>query len=108
MHTGGRSLAHRALTQGYWWPTMEVDAVKYTKHCMNCQQFTPNIHQPAAPLQPLKSLWPFTQWGLDIVRSLTTASGGFKFLITATDYFTKWVEAESLVTIEDLDAKRFG
>ena len=21
-HTGGRSLAHRALTQGYWWPNM--------------------------------------------------------------------------------------
>ena len=21
-HTGGRSLAHRALTQGYWWPSM--------------------------------------------------------------------------------------
>ena len=22
-HTGGRSLAHRALTQGYWWPNMQ-------------------------------------------------------------------------------------
>ena len=21
-HTGGRSLAHSALTQGYWWPSM--------------------------------------------------------------------------------------
>ena len=21
-HTGGRSLSHRALTQGYWWPGM--------------------------------------------------------------------------------------
>ena len=21
-HTGGRSLAHRAITQGYWWPNM--------------------------------------------------------------------------------------
>ena len=21
-HTGGRSLAHRAVTQGYWWPNM--------------------------------------------------------------------------------------
>lgn len=47
MHTGGRSLAHEALTQGYWWLTMEVDAVKYT---MNCQQFAPNIHQPPTPL----------------------------------------------------------
>ena len=21
-HTGGRSIAHRAITQGYWWPNM--------------------------------------------------------------------------------------
>ena len=22
-HAGGRSLSHRALTQGYWWPNMQ-------------------------------------------------------------------------------------
>uniref|UniRef100_A0A2N9HA42 Integrase catalytic domain-containing protein n=1 Tax=Fagus sylvatica TaxID=28930 RepID=A0A2N9HA42_FAGSY len=27
-HTGRRSLAHRALTQGYWWPYMQKDAVE--------------------------------------------------------------------------------
>ena len=25
-HTGGRSLSHRALTQGYWWPGMQKEA----------------------------------------------------------------------------------
>ena len=25
-HIGGRSLAHRALTQGYWWPSMQKEA----------------------------------------------------------------------------------
>ena len=35
------------------------------------------------------------------------APGGYKFLITATDYFTKWVEAEPLITIEDKDVKKF-
>ena len=24
-HTGGRSLSHRALTQGYWWPSMQKE-----------------------------------------------------------------------------------
>ena len=23
-NTGGRSLAHRAITQGYWWPNMDA------------------------------------------------------------------------------------
>jgi ribonuclease HI len=26
-HTGGRSLAHRAMSQGYWWPYIQSDAV---------------------------------------------------------------------------------
>ena len=25
-HTGGRSLSHRALTQGYWWSNMQKEA----------------------------------------------------------------------------------
>ena len=25
-HTGGRSLSHRAITQGYWWPDMQKEA----------------------------------------------------------------------------------
>ncbi len=28
-HAGGRSLAHRAISQGYWWPYMQADALKY-------------------------------------------------------------------------------
>lgn len=97
----GRLPTERSLrdTGGQLWKLM---------HCMSCQQFAPNIHQPAAPLQPLKCPWPFAQWGLDIVGQLTTAPGGFKFLITATDYFTKWVEAKPLVTIEDSGVKHFG
>ena len=25
-HTGGRSLSHRAITQGYWWPGTQKEA----------------------------------------------------------------------------------
>ena len=25
-HIGGRSLSHRAITQGYWWPNMQKEA----------------------------------------------------------------------------------
>ena len=33
--------------------------------------------------------------------------GNNKYLLVGTDYFTKWVEAEPLANIRDMDAKRF-
>ncbi|RVW40692.1 hypothetical protein CK203_101634 [Vitis vinifera] len=36
-HPGGQSLAHRAHSQGYYWPTMKKDATTYVKKCDKCQ-----------------------------------------------------------------------
>ena len=35
-HTGERSLSHRAITQGYWWPGMQNEAQEYVKKCDQC------------------------------------------------------------------------
>ena len=32
-HMGGQSLAHRAITQGYWWLNMQREAHEYVKKC---------------------------------------------------------------------------
>ena len=45
-HTGGKSLAHRAITQGYWWPNMQREALEYVRKCDQYQRFAPSIHQP--------------------------------------------------------------
>ena len=44
-HTGDRSLAHRAITQGYWWLNMQREALEYVRKCDQCQRFAPSIHQ---------------------------------------------------------------
>ncbi|XP_065620822.1 uncharacterized protein LOC136063822 [Quercus suber] len=98
-HTEGRSLAHRAITQGYWWPNMQKEALDYAKKCDQCQRFAPHIHQPGGTLNPLSSPWPFAQWGLDIVGLFPKVAGNKKYLVVGTDYFTKWVEVEPLANI---------
>ncbi|RVW58468.1 Transposon Ty3-I Gag-Pol polyprotein [Vitis vinifera] len=77
-HSGGRSLAHRAHSQGYYWPTMKKDAAAYVKNVINVKVGP----LPAAPAQK-------------------------KFLLVATDYFSKWVEAEAYASIKDKDVTKF-
>ena len=106
-HTGGRFLSHTTLTQGYWWLNMQKEAQECVKKCDQCQRFVPNIHQPGGVLNLLSNLWPFAQWGLDIVGPFPKAARNKKWLLVDTDYFTKWVEAEPLANIRDVDTKRF-
>ena len=55
----------------------------------------------------MSSPWPFAQWGLDIVGLFPKSAGNKRYLLVSTDYFTKWVEAEPLANIRDVDVKRF-
>jgi len=86
---------------------MQKDALAYTKKCDKCQKHSPIIHLPGTKLTPLTSPWPFAQWGMDILGPFPRASGSRRFLLVATDYFTKWTEAVALVNIADSNVKTF-
>ena len=79
----------------------------YIRKCAKCQLFSPLIHQPVRDLSPLTSPWPFAQWSMDIVGVLPRAPGNKRFLLAAIDYFTKWVEAEPLAQIMEINVIRF-
>ena len=102
-HPGGRTLAHLAHTQGYYWLTMKADAADYTRKCDCCQRLAPILKSPVQDLISISSHWPFAQWGIDIVGPLPTALAQKRLLLVATDYFSKWIEAESFSSIKDRD-----
>ena len=106
-HVGGRSLAHRAITQVFWWPRMQNDVAEYVQKCERCQKHAHLIHQPARHLNPNSSPWPFAQGGLDILGPFHRATDNRRFVLVAVDYFTKWAEAEALANIQDVDVKKF-
>ena len=106
-HSGGRSLAHRAHSQEYYWPTMKKDTAAYVKKCDKCQRHAHIPHAPSKTLKPISGPWPFAQWGMDIVGPLPAAAAQKKFLLVATDYFNKWVEAEAYASIKDKDVTKF-
>jgi hypothetical protein len=45
-------------------------------------------------LKPIKVETPFQQWGLEFIGEINmNSSGQHKWILTARDYFTKWVDA---------------
>ncbi|XP_064975045.1 uncharacterized protein LOC135618071 [Musa acuminata AAA Group] len=106
-HVDGRTLAHKILRQGYYWPTMCGDTKAYVQRCDSCQEHARTPRQPAVLLSPIDSAWPFAQWGLDLLGPFPPALGQRKYIIMGVDYFTKWVEAEPLATITEHQIEKF-
>ena len=52
-HSGSRSLVHKLVRAGYYWPTMQADAEAYVKACDKCQRFSNIIRQPTEKLAPM-------------------------------------------------------
>ncbi|RVW14953.1 hypothetical protein CK203_109381 [Vitis vinifera] len=106
-HSEGRSLAHKAHSQGYYWPTMKKDAAAYVKKMViNVQRYasysTYAIRNIKANIRPMA------------LRAMghghsgpSSAPAQKKFLLVATDYFCKWVEAEAYASIKDKDVTKF-
>ena len=77
---------------------MQADAVRYAKSCQKCQFHGNLIHAPGHELIPSMTYWAFQQWAFDLVGKIhPSSSSSHKFIITATEYFTKWVEAVPLL-----------
>ena len=66
-HLGARSLVHKLIRAGYYWPTMQKDVQTYVKAYNKCQRFGNVIRQLSKELTPMTAPWPFAQWGLDIM-----------------------------------------
>jgi hypothetical protein len=93
---------------GLYWPNMIADCFKYYKRCQVCQKFDDLQLVPAAELHPTIKTWPFRGWGLDFIGEIhPSSSKGHRFVLLATDYFTKWTEAVALKNMTNREVIEF-
>jgi len=93
-HFNGRLVYGKLIRMGYWWLAMEHDCYERVKKCEQCQKHAHLELTPTQELNYVTSPWPFLMWDLDFMGVINPPSiEGHKFILVATEYYTKWVEA---------------
>lgn len=87
----------KIMKAGYYWPDLFKDAHTYVRKCAKCSLFAGKQKLAALPLNPIQVEQPFGKWGLNFIVPINPPSSvGHRWILTATDYFTKWTEAITL------------
>ena len=82
------------LRVGFYWPTLFADVKNFVTSCHKCQTFEGKRKLLPLPLRPIYTETPFQQWGLDFIGEIhTPSSSQHKWILAATDDFTKWIES---------------
>jgi hypothetical protein len=92
----------------FYWLTMINDCFRYYKGYELCQKFGDVQLALATMLHPIIKPWSFCGWALDFVGQIHPASSkGHQFVLVATDYFTKWMEAVPLRNMTHKEVMHF-
>jgi hypothetical protein len=92
-HHACRTNAYKILKVGYYWPSVFSDVNCMVRACAECQMFAGKWKLKPLSLDHITSETPFQQGGLYFTGEIhPNSSGHHKWILTATYYFTKWVE----------------
>ena len=93
-HLYWRTTADKIPRVGFYWQTLFYDVKSFVTSCQKCQIFEGKRKLLPLPIKPTTTKIPFQQWGLDFIGEIhPPSSAQHKWILTATNYFTKWIEA---------------
>ncbi|XP_056132883.1 uncharacterized protein LOC130109943 [Lampris incognitus] len=98
-HAGhfGRDRMMEKIRKRFYWHSITADVDDWVSTCEQCQKFE-KVKTESPELKPIKPVAPWHMIGVDLIGPLKASQkGGNTYLLTATDYFTKWVEARPIL-----------
>ncbi|PRQ31678.1 putative ribonuclease H-like domain-containing protein [Rosa chinensis] len=107
-HQAGIKMRWLIRRHGYYWPTILKDCIEYARGCAPCQLHGSIQRAPAFPMNPIVKPWPFRGWAMDIIGQISPPSSKQHiWILVATYYFTKWVEAVPFTSISSVEVIKF-
>ena len=92
----GQNKTTAKLSASFYWPNIATDVKDFVEHCDKCQRVNnvklqkSNEELHTIPV-PIKAM---SQIGIDLMK--LKESNGYNYVISAVDYFTKYVEMGAL------------
>ncbi len=89
-HQGAEAMRQQ-INKRYVWKGMTSDIKEYVKSCYECQRRGgPKENNRKRTIVPMDI---FERWGIDIVGPLPQTEDGYRYIVVAMDYFSRWPEA---------------
>lgn len=91
----------------FWWPGKHKDVETYVRTCEVCQMFKRQHGLPYGYLHSIPVSTVFENLHLDMIGPVTSTINGNKYIITATDAFSKWAFASPCKNITTQEVINF-
>ncbi|XP_047264284.1 uncharacterized protein LOC124896673 [Capsicum annuum] len=92
----------KVLQSGYYWLMVYKDTYDFVKKYDQCQRQGSITKQHEMPMTKMMGVELFYIWGIDFM-GMFLSSYGYKYILVAMDYVSKWVET---VALADDEGKR--
>ena len=90
------------MRAGYYWLKLFKYAHAHVGKCDTVQRRSTRQAKEVGPLKLVIISKPFKQWRIDIIREINPNSSlQHKYILTATNYFTRWVESIPLQKVNE-------